>query len=91
MTAKSKISMMPIRKVGRDTPSSEIVMKTWLRKVPLRSAAYTPIGMPTIRARPAAIKANSSVAGKRSAIKVETLEPWRSDKPNSPCTALSKK
>jgi len=35
--------------------------------------------------------ANSSVAGKRSAIRRETLAPWRKLRPNSPCTALTKK
>ena len=57
---------MPIRNVGSETPSSEIVMKTWLRKVPRRSAEYTPIGMPISSARSAATSASSSVAGKRS-------------------------
>ena len=80
---------MPIRNVGSDTPSSEIVMNTWLRNVPRRSAAYTPIGMPISSASSAAIRASSSVAGKRSAIRRDTLAPWRRLKPNSPCAALT--
>ncbi len=90
-TANTRISRMPIRKVGKDTPNSEIVMKTWLRKVPRLSAAYTPMGMPTSSASTAATMDSSSVAGKRSAIRRETLAPWRRLRPNSPCAALTRK
>ena len=38
-TANTRISRMPIRKVGSDTPSSDSIMKAWLRKVPRRNAA----------------------------------------------------
>ena len=82
---------MPIRKVGSDTPSSDTVMSTWLMNVPRRSAAYTPMGMPTTSASTAATSASSSVAGKRSAIRRDTLAPWRRLRPNSPCTALTRK
>ncbi|MFM8865115.1 MAG: ABC transporter permease, partial [Limnohabitans sp.] len=34
---------------------------------------------------------SSSVAGKRSAIRRETLAPWRRLRPNSPCTAFCRK
>ena len=90
-TEKIRISRMPIRKVGSDTPSSDTVMNTWLRKLPRRSAAYTPIGMPMISASTAATRASSKVAGKRSPSRRETLAPWRSDRPNSPCAAFSRK
>ena len=66
-------------------------MMNWLAQVPRRSAAYTPMGMPITSAMVAATKASSSVAGKRSAIRRETLAPWRRLRPNSPCTALTKK
>ncbi|MNU99359.1 hypothetical protein D3C71_894880 [compost metagenome] len=82
---------MPIRNVGSDTPSSEMVMNSWLVKVPRLRAAYTPMGTPMTRARKAATKASSSVAGKRSAISRETLAPWRRLRPNSPWAALTKK
>jgi hypothetical protein len=36
-------------------------------------------------------KASSTVAGKRSTISDETFRPWRSDRPNSPCSALPTK
>ena len=39
VTENTRISKMPIKKVGSDTPSSEIVMNTWLMKLPRRSAA----------------------------------------------------
>ncbi len=80
-----------MRKVGNDTPSSETVMNTWLRKVPRLRAAYTPMGMPTSSASTAATMDNSSVAGKRSAIRRDTLAPWRKLNPNSPCAALTRK
>ena len=89
VTANTRISRMPIRKVGSETPSSESVMNTWLRKLPRRSAEYTPIGMPISSARSAATSASSSVAGKRSPIRRETLAPWRRLRPNSPCAALT--
>ena len=73
-----------MRKVGSDTPSSDKVMNSWLVKVPRLSAAYTPMGTPITRARNAATRASSSVAGKRSAISRDTLAPWRRLRPNSP-------
>jgi hypothetical protein len=82
---------MPIRKVGNETPSSDSVMKTWLRNEPRRKAEYTPIGMPSASASTAAMVASSIVAGKRSAIRRDTLAPWRRLRPNSPCTALERK
>ena len=91
VTANTRISRMPIRNVGSDTPSSEMVMNSWLVKVPRLRAAYTPMGTPMTRARKAATKASSSVAGKRSAISRETLAPWRRLRPNSPWAALTKK
>ena len=39
MTANTKISRMPIRKVGKETPSSEKVIKTCDRKLPRLKAA----------------------------------------------------
>ena len=33
-TVNTRISRMPIRKVGNETPSSDRVMKTWLVKLP---------------------------------------------------------
>ncbi len=84
-TANTRISRMPIRKVGSDTPSSEIVTNTWLRKVPRRSAEYTPMGMPISSAikaatRPPAPAWPESVqqSGARP------CAPWRRLRPNSP-------
>ena len=82
---------MPMRKVGSDTPRSDTVMNTWLMNVPLRSAAYTPMGMPRTTANKPAMAASSSVAGKRSPIRRETLAPWRRLRPNSPCAAFTRK
>ena len=66
-------------------------MNTWLVNVPRLRAAYTPIGTPMTRAMKAATRASSSVAGKRSPIRRETLAPWRRLRPNSPWAALTKK
>ena len=82
---------MPIRKVGSDTPISEIVIIACDTKVPRLSAEYTPIGMPKASAMSAASSVSSSVAGSRSAISDETLRPWRRLRPNSPRTALPTK
>jgi hypothetical protein len=82
---------MPMRNVGSETPSRENVISACDRKLPRFNAAYTPIGMPKTSASSAAPKASSSVAGKRSTISDETLRPWRSDRPNSPCSALPTK
>jgi len=84
VTANSKISRMPIRKVGSDTPISEIAISAWDARLPRRNAAKTPIGTPTASAMKAAHSDNSSVAGSRSAMREETLRPWRRLSPNSP-------
>ena len=54
VTANTRISRMPIRKVGSDTPSSDTVIASCEAKVPRLSAAYTPSGMPTASAITAA-------------------------------------
>ncbi len=91
ITANTRISRMPIRNVGSDTPSSDNVMNTCEPKRPRRNAVYTPNGMPTTSAITAADSASSIVAGKRSTISEDTLRPWRRLKPNSPRTALPTK
>ena len=47
--------------------------------------------MPTARASSAAPNDNSSVAGSRSLISVDTLRPWRSERPKSPLMAFNAK
>jgi len=90
-TEKNKISRMPIKNVGSDTPSSDKVMNSWLMKLPRRRAAYTPMGTPITSAITAATTASSSVAGKRSDSSRDTLAPWRRLNPNSPCAAFTRK
>src|SRR5688572_2049887 len=82
---------MPMRKVGSDTPASEIASRMWERKDRGRSAVYTPIGMPAASANSAATIDSSSVAGSRSEIRRETGCTWRKLRPNSPCSALPRK
>ena len=59
---------MPIRKVGRDTPTSDTVMIERLSQPSRRMAVYTPSATPMTRANSAAVIASSSVAGRRSAM-----------------------
>ncbi len=54
ITANTRISRMPIRKVGSDTPTSDNVIHTCEPKLPRRRAVYTPSGTPTSSAMTAA-------------------------------------
>ena len=77
---------------GSDTPSSDIVMNTWLHE---GAAAQRRVdahrNADARRPARAATRASSSVAGKRSPIRRETLAPWRRLRPNSPCAAFTRK
>ena len=57
-----------MRKLGSETPTSEVVSSAREIHESRLSAVYTPIGMPTARPISAAIMASSSVAGMRSRI-----------------------
>ena len=65
-TANTRISRMPIRNVGRLTPTSEAASSTCDSQLLRRNAVYTPSGMPTKSASSAADVASSMVAGSRS-------------------------
>ena len=72
VTANSRISRIPVTKVGVDTPTSDTAC------TPLASgprgliAVSTPSGMPMASASAVATATSSSVAGSRSAIMSET-------------------
>ena len=71
-TANSQISSTPIRKVGSDTPMSDVVMTRPARNLPRLMAVKMPSRMPATSANSAEMKASSSVAGRREAIRSAT-------------------
>ena len=84
---KTRISSMPMTNVGSDTPIRDTVKSIRDNHDSRCRAAYTPAGIPIIRARRAAKNDNSMVAGSRSAIISSTeREVWK-DKPKSPLEA----
>jgi hypothetical protein len=68
---------MPIRKVGSDTPMSEIVMIALAANPSRRIAVKMPKTIPKISAKAPDTAASSSVAGSRSAMISATGRPCR--------------
>ena len=72
MTENRYMNRIPITKVGRETPNSEVINIKLLIKPSRLIAVYTPNKTPKKIAIKAETKTNSSVAGNRSEIKSET-------------------
>jgi hypothetical protein len=89
-TANTRISKMPIRKVGSETPSSDSVMKTWLMNEPRRKAAYTPIGMPQCQ-RQHGSKGQLQRGRKALGNQARHLGTLAQAQAELPCTALDRK
>ena len=90
-TANTRISRMPMRNVGSDTPISDTARKNCDSHELRFSAVYTPIGMPAASESSAATHESSSVAGSRSTKSVDTGRAWRRLSPKSPWTARARK
>jgi hypothetical protein len=82
------MSRMPIRNVGRLTPTSESAWNSLAIDECGRRAEYTPMRIPKTRASSVATAASSRVAGMRSLSSCATG--WRNwyDMPNSNFAAL---
>ena len=72
ITENKYISIIPIMKVGKETPAREITSITFDKKVSLFIPVYTPKITPEIIAKSAETNTNSKVAGILSAIKTDT-------------------
>ena len=89
ITENKYMNKIPITKVGRDTPNSDVTNMKLLTKPSRLIAVYTPKNTPKKIAIKAETKTNSSVAGNRSEIKSETGLLNSYDNPNSPFEALT--
>ena len=86
-TDRIKIRTMPNQKTGTETPIALIRAMTKSGSVPRRSAANTPIGMPTSVETSSALTASSSVLGSRWPMRWATGSLLDNEMPKSPRTA----
>src|SRR5215467_3488140 len=81
---KRRISMIPSQKLGNDTPTSATAEPSVSQIVPRRTAASTPSGTATTKARASAPKVSCTVGPRRSRISAETGSPVLNERPRSP-------
>ena len=83
----SSMSMRPSQKLGMEANTSAIVVVPTSTAVPLRSAASTPMGMPSAAEKSTAKKATVSVVGNFGMRMAVTSLCCVYDSPKSPCRA----
>jgi hypothetical protein len=86
VTERKKISTIPMKKFGIDTPPTARPVARWSASEPRRTAAMVPRGIATSNDQIRATAPSSNVAGRRSPMAAVTGWWVVIERPRSPCT-----